>query len=192
MISIKKVTDLAHYMVSMVINAGDLAVDATAGNGHDTAFLAEKAGPSGHVYAFDIQEQSLKATADKLKEKALEQRVTLIHAGHEEIARHVVNPVKIVMYNLGYLPGGSRRVKTESKTTLNSFEQALTLLEPGGIITLVLYPGHPEGLLEKKELLRVCTKLPPSGYTVVHTVLANQGNEPPELIVVQKILFKSG
>ncbi len=191
MISIKKVTDLAHYTVSMVIKEGDQVIDATAGNGHDTVFLAEKTGPTGHVYAFDIQEEALKVTAEKLKAKDLDRRVTLIRAGHEDIAQHVDGPVAAVMYNLGYLPGGSRQVKTGYKTTLRSFEQALTLLKPGGIVTLVLYPGHPEGRLEKEELLETCTKLPSPGYTVLHTVLVNQANEPPEMIVVQKILFTS-
>jgi len=189
MISIKKITDLAHHKVGLIIKEGDRAIDATAGNGYDTIFLAEKAGPTGHVFAFDIQEEALKATAGRLKEKGFEDRVTLIRAGHEQLALYVGGPVSVVMYNLGYLPGGGCRVKTSFETTLNSFGQALGLLKTGGIITIVLYPGHPEGRLEKKELLNVCSKLPSSDYTVLHTGLVNQDNDPPEMIVVQKILF---
>lgn len=189
MISLKKITGLAHYKVGLIMREGDRAIDATAGNGSDTIFLAEKAGSTGHVFAFDIQEEALKLTAGRLKEKGFEERVTLIKAGHEEITSHVDGPVSVVMYNLGYLPGGSRKVKTGFETTLNSLEQALGLLKTGGIITIIMYPGHPEGRLEKKELLEFCTKLPSKVYTVLHTVLLNQPNDPPEMIVVQKILF---
>jgi predicted methyltransferase len=37
------------------LQAGDVAVDATAGNGHDTLFLAEAVGPTGRVHAVDVQ-----------------------------------------------------------------------------------------------------------------------------------------
>lgn len=40
---------------AQVLRPGDVAVDATAGNGHDTLFLAQAVGPSGTVYAIDVQ-----------------------------------------------------------------------------------------------------------------------------------------
>ncbi len=40
---------------AQVVQAGDTVVDATAGNGHDTLFLAKLVGPSGAVYAIDVQ-----------------------------------------------------------------------------------------------------------------------------------------
>ena len=36
------------------LKEGDVAVDFTMGNGHDTAFLSKTVGPTGRVYAFDI------------------------------------------------------------------------------------------------------------------------------------------
>ena len=50
------------------LREGDVAVDFTMGNGHDTAFLSKTVGPTGHVYAFDIQEQAVLSTAKNLKE----------------------------------------------------------------------------------------------------------------------------
>jgi hypothetical protein len=38
-----------------VLRPGDTAVDATCGNGHDTLALAELVGPSGRVFALDLQ-----------------------------------------------------------------------------------------------------------------------------------------
>ena len=45
--------EMAHQFLAEVITKEDVVVDATMGNGHDTAFLAQLA---GQVYAFDIQE----------------------------------------------------------------------------------------------------------------------------------------
>lgn len=47
-----------HDWISRVVLPGDTVVDATAGNGHDTVFLARLAGPSGQVHAFDVQEEA--------------------------------------------------------------------------------------------------------------------------------------
>ncbi len=188
---IHKITDLAQYAVSPVIREGDTVIDATAGNGLDTEFLAAKAGPSGRVYAFDIQKDALVRTAERLKEKRLDQQVTLIQSGHENLARFISEPVSAVMYNLGYLPGGSRELTTGLDTTLSSFKQALSLLKQGGIITVVLYPGHAEGKHEKEGLMPVISRLSSAEYTVLHQGYLNKKNNPPELVVVQKVLFSS-
>jgi len=176
-------------MAGLIIKEGDYVIDATAGNGNDTLFLAEEVGPRGHVYTFDIQEEALVKTAERLKERKLDARVTLIQDGHEKLSQYVTAPVSAVMYNLGYLPGSNRQVTTEAVSSLESFKQALNLLNPGGMITVVLYPGHPKGSCEKEALLPVCNNLPSSDYAVLHIKLINQANDPPELLVVQKNSF---
>lgn len=180
-------TDLAHQKVGFVIKEGDYVIDATAGNGNDTIFLAEKVGPTGRVYAFDIQEEALVRTAERLQEKDIFDRVTLIHSGHERLSEHVKIPVAAAMYNLGYLPGGKQQVATKSNTTARSIMQALKLLKPGGIATIVLYPGHVEGRREKEELLPIFENMASSEYAVLYIKLLNQTGDPPELLVVQKI-----
>ncbi len=189
MISLKKMTELVHHKAGLIIREGDSVIDATAGNGFDTVFLAEKVGFTGHVYAFDIQEEALARTAEILREKELQSRVTLIKADHKTLADHVRVPVSFIMYNLGYLPGGNRQITTKVHSTADSVKQALNMLKPGGMITIVLYPGHPEGRLEKEALLPICKNLSPSVYTVLHVMALNQANDPPELLVIQKILF---
>ena len=54
-----RVTEKAHAELDKILQCGDFAIDATLGNGYDTQFLAQKVGTSGHVYAFDIQKQSI-------------------------------------------------------------------------------------------------------------------------------------
>ena len=50
-----RLVDRAHELLGGALMEGDLAIDATAGNGHDVAFLAEQVGSSGMLYAFDLQ-----------------------------------------------------------------------------------------------------------------------------------------
>ena len=74
----------AHDWISRVVFPGDAVVDATAGNGHDTVFLARLAGPSGQVHAFDVQEEAIRATRERLeKEGLLTPSVRLHLASHD-------------------------------------------------------------------------------------------------------------
>ena len=75
---------------------GDIAVDATMGNGHDTQMLCELVGESGHVYAFDVQEQAVANTRARLEEAGLLGRATLFHCGHQEMAQYV--PTSSALY----------------------------------------------------------------------------------------------
>ena len=186
---IKRITELAQLHADLAIAEGDTVVDATAGNGNDTLFLAEKTGPTGQVYAFDTQGEALTVTEEKLKQHNLLARVTLIRAGHEELTRYVSDPVSVIMYNLGYLPGGNKQITTDYSSLAASLEQGLTLLKPGGVITIVLYPGHDAGRIEKEKLFSFCAVMPSSEYAVLSSRLVNQAGDPPELIIMQKRLF---
>ena len=55
----RKLTKVAQEIWAPFICKGDTVVDATAGNGSDTLFLAQSVGPQGTVYAFDKQVQSV-------------------------------------------------------------------------------------------------------------------------------------
>ena len=53
------------------IDKGDTVIDATCGTGKDTLALAKAAGRDGCVYAFDIQEEAIRRTKDRLRENGL-------------------------------------------------------------------------------------------------------------------------
>jgi predicted methyltransferase len=136
----------AHREVAAVLRAGELAVDATAGNGHDTLFLAERVGPTGRVLAFDIQPAAIEATRARLAAAGLAERVGLVLGSHGDLAEHVApGGVAAVMFNLGYFPGGDHAVITRTAETLRALGAAAAALRPGGIVTVVCYPGHPGG-----------------------------------------------
>ncbi|XP_020238021.1 uncharacterized protein LOC109817218 [Cajanus cajan] len=52
---------------------------------------------------------------------------------------------RLVAFNLGYLPGGDKEIITRSETTLLALEAAERVLMPGGLISIVVYVGHPGG-----------------------------------------------
>lgn len=155
------VLSMAHQMIRERIQPGDIAIDATAGNGVDTRFLAELVGSHGVVYAFDIQEAAITATRKRLEPLEEQQQLPdlrLVLDGHEAMSRHVeqdhVGKVAAAMFNLGYLPGADPTVITKTDSSLAAIETALSLLKPGGIVTCVLYPGHPGGGDEAEAVLQ--------------------------------------
>ena len=144
---------LRKHFILEHLKEGDVAVDFTMGNGHDTLFLSSTVGQSGKVYAFDIQESALVSTEKNLKENGAPDNYTLICASHDRAMDFVSEPVKAGMFNLGYLPGsGDKSLTTRRETTLPAVKAALTLLAPGGVLIVAVYPGHEEGELEGKML----------------------------------------
>ncbi|MBQ2384848.1 MAG: rRNA methyltransferase, partial [Clostridia bacterium] len=69
--------DLQKHFILTHLREGDIAVDFTMGNGHDTEFLSKTVGERGHVYAFDVQEQALASTSEHLKAAGCPDNCTL-------------------------------------------------------------------------------------------------------------------
>ncbi|NLN06493.1 MAG: methyltransferase domain-containing protein [Firmicutes bacterium] len=184
---VKKALLFARELVAAAVEKGATVVDATCGNGHDTVFLAELVGAAGRVYAFDIQEKAIAATKERLGQHGLLDRVTLLHASHDDRAKWPPAPVSAVMFNLGYLPGGDHSLVTTAKSSVAALQIATDRLKPGGIITLVVYTGHPGGREEYSEVRRFLTGLPQAEYTVLEYRLINQVNNPPLLLAVQRL-----
>jgi SAM-dependent methyltransferase len=177
---------LSHFMMRNFIAEGDKAVDATCGNGHDTYLLAALVGPSGQVWGFDIQEQAIAETGRRLSEAGLAGQVTLLQAGHEEIGRHVNGPVKAVLFNLGYLPGGDHSIITRPETTDVALQHSLKLLDPGGIVMVTVYPGHGGGACEQKTVDEWAVGLEARKYHSWRMGQMNVLSDAPYCILVQK------
>lgn len=80
-----RLTQGAHYAWSLLVQPGDVVVDATCGNGHDTLELARMVGPSGRVVAFDIQPEALasaQALLDSSQDNGLCRDVRFVQACH--------------------------------------------------------------------------------------------------------------
>ena len=154
------VLGMAKTWVSQRLSPGDAAIDATAGTGVDTLFLAESVGPRGAVYAYDIQPLALARTAARLDARfageaaADKPEIALFAQSHAEMREFIPETwhgrVSAIMFNLGYLPDpdADQRIITNQASTLAALEAGLALLRPGGIMTVVVYPGHPGGAEE--------------------------------------------
>ena len=180
----------AHAALSEILAEGDIAIDATVGNGHDTLFLAREVGEVGTVYGFDIQEAALDTAYRRLQEEGLAGRVSLYHAGHEAMAvvlpESVRGRVKAVMFNLGYLPGGDKQRTTGINTTLAALEQARALLAPGGAISVLAYTGHPGGREEAEAVRGWARSLSPDYYQVDIAVPPSSSGAAPQWVLVRR------
>ena len=97
--------ELQKYFILRHLKEGDVAVDFTMGNGHDTEFLSKTVGEFGHVFVFDVQEAALASTSENLRAANCPNNYTLILDSHHNVKKYVDVPIKAGMFNLGYLPG---------------------------------------------------------------------------------------
>lgn len=143
---------VAHRFVRSIVRKGDHCIDATAGNGHDTLYLAGLVGEAGKVLGMDVQEKAIDHTRMRLAEHGLADRVILERTGHERLAGRLLElgwkNVRLVMFNLGYLPGSDKAHITRPETTLRALDASLESLSAEGALSVVVYRGHPGGLEE--------------------------------------------
>ena len=69
---------LSHRFLAEHVRPGDLCIDATAGRGYDTAYLAGLTGETGRVLAFDIQQEAVDSTNALLRKRGLD-RIAQVH-----------------------------------------------------------------------------------------------------------------
>ncbi|MDR3288671.1 MAG: methyltransferase domain-containing protein [Peptococcaceae bacterium] len=171
--------------LTAVIQSGDTVLDATAGRGRDTQFLAERVGPRGTVHAFDIQAEALADTRKLLREQELERIVQLHRRDHAALAQVVRAPLRAAMFNLGYLPGGDQAIVTQAATTVEALRAATGLLLPGGIVSLTVYRGHP-GALEEEAAVRTFIHGLPESFSVLEGRYPALPEHTPYWILLQK------
>lgn len=177
---------IAADALRQVVQPGDTVVDATLGNGHDTVLLAELVGETGRVIGFDIQPEAVACTEAALREAGLLDRCALHAVGHEHMAAYVHEPVRAVAFNLGWLPGGDKRVTTHWPTTREALTAALALLTPGGVCAVCAYPGHAAGDEERRALIDWLAALRPQAFTALRHCFLNAGPGAPECFIIQK------
>ena len=178
----KRPLEMAHDFLAQVITQEDIVVDATMGNGHDTLFLAKLA---KQVYAFDIQEQALEKTSQRLQEAGLT-NAELVLQGHESVDQFV-REVKAAIFNLGYLPSADKSIITQPQTTLEALDKLCHMLVKGGRIAIMIYYGHEGGDIERDAIMDYVSQLPQQEYTATIYRTLNQINNPPFLVMIEKL-----
>ena len=172
--------------ISAHIKEGGTVVDFTMGNGHDTLWLSNQVGENGKVYAFDIQQAAVDSTAENLRRAGCPDNYTLICDSHHRVEEYVKTPIKAGMFNLGYLPGGDKRITTLRETTMPAVEAAIRLLDRDAILNIAVYPGHEEGELEGKMLCEYFAKLDRRKICISQIKILNSPTSPYFMVVETK------
>ena len=155
-------TALAHLKWASVLRPDDSVIDATCGNGHDTAYLASLLFPSNddttqlssssssssssgqkQLVCIDIQQEACDATHERLvttMDNYNESSIRIVCGSHATLPE-VPTPLGLVCYNLGFLPNSPNRdMYTQTDSTLSSLAEAALRLRVGGLLSVMTYP----------------------------------------------------
>lgn len=184
-----RLTEKVHLLLTAHLQPGDHAIDATAGNGHDTLFLAQKVGPSGKVIAIDIQATAIQTTQERLVKAHLGTQVDLEVGDHAKIldgrSKDPTSEVSAITFNLGYLPGSDHSIQTQAERTLPALEHSLSLLKAGGLLCVTAYRGHAGGQ-DEADRVEEWMRKQQSLRHVVESYVPESLNNPPILWVLKK------
>ena len=176
---------MVHEFLKQHVRPGAFCIDATAGKGPDTALLCRLAGESGHVLAFDIQEEAVVQTKALLAAEGLTAEVIL--DSHVHMERYAApGSVDCVVFNFGRLPGGDPVVFTRAETSVAAINAGLRLLKPGGVMAIALYYGKENGYGERDAVLAYLKTLDDHRFSVLCCDWANRRNDPPMPIFIWK------
>ncbi len=190
-------TQIAHEAVRRFVTMGDVVIDATVGNGHDTLLLCQLVGSQGVVYGFDIQAAAIAKTRQRIETYystplAVQQQqsfptLLFYECDHAKIGSqlepHHIGVVSCVMMNLGYLPGGPKHIKTTTDSTLLAIQSAFQCLrQKQSCLSVIAYTGHEGG---KEEAKRVEETL----QSLANDHLAKLSRTPNDNIALSPIAF---
>ncbi len=204
-------TSLAQAICEKYLKEHDTAVDCTCGRGYDTRFLA---GLCRKVYSFDIQQEAIESAERLLDDSGIsweaweirnepikqgergrfgacaeaesQAKVTFINDSHVNMKNYVSEEPAVIIFNLGYLPGGDKSITTRKDTTATAVKEAVETVKAGGIVCITVYPGHEEGAAEKEELKRFAETLEKSRFHCVYADMLNQGHAAPEILWITR------
>ena len=177
---------IIQHILELHVREGDICIDATAGRGRDTLFLSNLVGDSGHVTAFDIQQEAVDSTRELLNRNHRTNAEVMLdsHANMQNYFQP--GTVSCITFNFGWLPGGNHYIFTNPETSIQAIQQGLELLKPDGMMTLILYYGRETGFQERDALLEFLPTLDSNLYTVVEMPFVNRQNCPPIPVVIFK------
>lgn len=127
-------------------NKFDVAIDATLGNGYDAIFLSNY---YKKVIGIDIQELAIKRSKEKIKDI---NNVEIYLDDFNNIDKY--NYANLIIFNLGFLPGSNKKIKTQDYTSNEAILKAYSILD--GLLLIACYIQHEGGY---EEYLRIINTL---------------------------------
>lgn len=148
----------------------DVAIDATVGNGYDTLFLAKY---YKKVIAVDIQELAVKRSKEKCRDL---KNVNIYLEDFNNIDKF--NYANLIVFNLGFLPGSNKKIKTQDYSSNKAILKAFSILD--GMLLVACYIQHEGGYLE---FLRVIETLTENN---IEYILEDNFENKEKLIIITK------
>ncbi len=208
------IVEWTHNFILQHAHCGGTYIDATAGRGGDTLFLCQlltqsnnssndisyefnenalinntpaNSATSSKVIALDIQQEALDSTAKLLTQHNMLDNCTLIHDSHENLKNYAPNDsADVIMFNFGYLPGGSHSISTVADSSIKAIDASLDILKSGGLLSLLIYSGGDSGFSEREAILTHLKTLNTKKYLVITNEFFNRPNNPPLPVFVFK------
>jgi methylase of polypeptide subunit release factors len=178
---------MVHDFLKQHVRPGAFCIDATAGKGRDTALLCRLSGPSGHVLAFDIQQDAIDSTNALLEKEGLSHIAKVVLDSHANMDKYVTKEsADCVVFNLGYLPHGDHSIYTQFDSTREAILKGLDALKSGGVMCVSIYYGGDSGYEEKDALIPWLKTLDDKRYQVLVTYFHNWKKEPPIPVFIFK------
>lgn len=184
-----RLTEKVHNYLEEHLQPGDLAIDATAGNGHDCLKIAQLIAPNGRLIAVDRQSAAITASRHRLSTHKLQHLCEWIEGDHGEalqaLGQRYPRQASAIVFNLGYLPGGDKSIQTEVATTQTALKACTALLKPSGILLVTAYRGHPGGMAEAEAVAQWMHAY--TGLVQCHEPEKNAESTPPILWVAKAL-----
>ncbi len=181
-----KATEMAQLLLALKVKPGDTVIDATAGKGRDTCFLAALVKEQGKVWAFDRQKQACLLTQSSLVAQGLAERVKVICDDHANIGDYPILAAHAAIFNLGYLPGGNHQIISKPKSTVKALDAVFDALVANGIIVIVGYSGHDGGPEELAAIKNWYQKLSPDQAQIMEISYPAKNNAPSILVIEKR------
>ena len=180
--------ELTHRFLRSTLAPGGLYLDATCGNGGDTAFLCGITAPEGKVVGFDVQEAAIASTRKHLEQLGVPAARYELHCQSHADLLQVVQPgtADAVMFNFGWLPGADHAVFSTAQSSIPALQAALEAVRPGGVVSAILYSGQVIGTDEKQTVLEYLRALPLKSFTVLVCDFANWAETAPLPCIILK------
>lgn len=148
----------------------NIAIDATIGNGYDTIYLANY---YQKVIGIDIQPLAIKRSKEKTKEL---NNVEIYLDDFNNIDKY--NYANLIIFNLGFLPGSNKKIKTQDYTSDQAILKAYSILD--GILLVACYIQHEGGYEEYKRLINTLNE------NNIEYILEDNFENKEKLIIIKK------
>lgn len=163
-----------HKYIKTLINKNDVCIDMTLGNGNDALLLCNIA---DKVYGFDISKEAIDNSKKKLKDF---DNIIYINDNHINVDKYVNEKVKLVIFNLGYLPHSEDKNITKAEETLIAFKKVYELIEKNGYLIITFYIGHKGG---KDEYYLLTDYINKNRFQILETYRQNKIDSPITYII---------